>query len=379
MAVLRAPADFVMPHRFLPLLASVAIAFTASAADPTAPTPPAPAKTLFGHLSDGSPIDAYTMTNAHGMSATVITYGAILADLRVPDRSGHAVSVVHVTTFTPENLAHSFPEAGAIIGRYANRIAHGRFTLDGQQYQLSINLKPHHLHGGFRGFDKVLWHAQPLATANGPAVKLTYASSDGEEGYPGDLGVAVVYTLTNSNVLRIDYTATTDKPTIVNLTNHSYFNLAGTGDIKDELLQINADRFTAKDAEGIPTGELQSVRGTPLDFRRPTAIGARAAALSNHWFRYDHNFVLNRNDGLSFAARLYDPQSGRIMEVWTTQPGLQLYTTKLNGELPEDHIGRVCLETQHFPDSIHQPSFPSVVLRPSDVFRSTTEYRFTNK
>ena len=338
-------------------------------------------KTRFGQTADGSEIDAYTLRNPHGLTATVITYGAILADLRVPDRSGKVVSVVHVTTFSPENLAKNFPEAGPIIGRVANRIAFAKFTLDGQEYKLAANLPPHHLHGGVRGFDRMMWHAQPMNTDRGPAVKLTYASPDGEEGYPGNLGVAVIYTLTNDDHLRIDYTATTDKPTIVNLTNHSYFNLAGSGDVRDELLEINADRFTPTDNTGIPTGELKSVRGTPLDFRRPTAIGARSEALSNHWYRYDHNFALNRpsGDGLAFAARLVDPKSGRRMEVWTTQPGLQLYTTKLNGELPDDGIGRVCLETQHFPDAIHHPNFASVVLRPSDVFRSTTEFRFSNK
>jgi aldose 1-epimerase len=345
--------------------------------------PPAPRKaditrSEFGTLPDGTAIEAYTLTNAHGLSAQVITYGAILADLRVPDRNGRFVSVVHRTTFSPENLAQNFPEAGAIIGRVANRIANARFTLEGQSYPLAANLPPHHLHGGVRGFNRVVWHAQPLRPSSGAAVKLAYVSHDGEEGYPGTLGVAVVYTLTDDDRLRIEYTATTDKPTILNLTNHSYFNLAGAGDIRDEVLQINADRFTPTDQTGIPTGELKTVRGTPLDFRRPTPIGTRANELRQHWYRYDHNLVLTRHgDGLEFAARLTDPKSHRQMEVWTTEPGLQLYTSKANGELPADGVGTVCLETQHFPDAIHHANFPPIVLRPGDLFRSTTEFRFT--
>lgn len=357
------------------------LSVVAAATEPANLQTATPTKTIFGHTSDGSEIDAYELRNGHGMTATVLTYGAILADLRVPDRRGHVTSVIHVTTFSLENLAQNFPLSGAIKGRFANRIAYARFTLDGQEYHLTENLPPHHLHGGKHGFDHVLWHAQALATDDGPAVKLTYASADGEEGYPGNLGVAVIYTLTPDDRLRIDYTATTDRPTIVNLTNHSYFNLAGDGDIRDHLLEINADRFTPTDKTGIPTGELKSVRGTPLDFRKPKPIGARAAELSDNWFRYDHNFALNRPDdhSLVLAARLRDPRSGRKMDVWTTQPGLQLYTTKLNGDLPPDHIGRVCLETQHFPDAIHHPNFASVVLRPNDVFRSTTEFRFSNQ
>ncbi len=352
---------------------------------PSVPTrnapPPAISESVFGTLPDGRVIRAYTLTNARGATAKIVTYGATLADLRLPDGHGRFVSVVHPTEFSLENLAHNFPESAPIIGRVANRIAHARFTLDGHEYQLEANLPPHHIHGGRVGLARVIWKAQPLPSSEGPALKLTYASPDGDQGYPGNLGVAVVYTLTDTNRLRIDYTATTDKPTLVNFTCHAYFTLAGEGDIRHQLLEINADRYTPSDATGIPTGELRSVRGTPFDFRRPTAIGARADQLTKQWSRYDNNLVLKRQSehGLEFAARLTDPESGRSMEVWTTEPGLQLYTTKLNGELPDDGIGTVCLETQHFPDAIHHPNFPSIVLRPGDVFRSTTEFRFSMK
>lgn len=361
-------------HVVLALLALCAI----HAAPPADTTPAAHAsfqRSVFGQLPDGEQIDAYTLTNAHGLSATIITYGAIIADLRIPDRHGQLASVIHPTLFSPENLARNFPESAAVIGRVANRIAHGRFTLDGHQYQLTTNAGPDHLHGGSRAFDRVLWHAQPLATAEGAAVKLTFASHDGDEGYPGNLGVAVVYTLTASDALRIDYTATTDQPTPVNLTNHAYFNLAGGGDIRDEVLQLNASRYTAVDARLIPTGGIKSVWWSPLDFRHPTRIGARGRELGpTH--RYDCNYVLNRRGaGLQFAARLSDPKSGRTMEVWTTEPGLQLYTSPLAGDVPRD--GFVCLETQHFPDSVNHPNFPSVILRPGAIFRSTTELRFS--
>jgi aldose 1-epimerase len=338
-------------------------------------------RAVFGRTTEGAEIEAFTLRNRHGASATVITYGAILADLQLPDRHGHVASVIHVTTFSDENLAKGFPQAAAIIGRVANRIANAKFTLDGREYQLAANLPPHHLHGGRRGFDQVLWHAQVIHSKEGdPAVKLTYASANGEEGYPGNLGVAVVYTLTPTDILRIDYTATTDKATPVNLTNHAYFNLAGHGDVRDHVLEINADRFTPLDATAIPTGELKSVRGLPYDFRKPTPVGARAAELSGQWSRYDNNLVLNRKgSGLQFAARLSEPKSGRTVEVWTTEPGFQLYTSKLNGELPPDGAGFVCLETQHFPDSIHHPNFPTTVLQPGDVWRSTTEFRFSAK
>jgi len=336
-------------------------------------------KSLFGTLPDGRAIEAYTLNNGQGATAIVITYGAILADLRMPDAEGKTVSVVHVTTFSPEKLQHNFPEAGPVIGRVANRIAYGRFTLDGHDYHLATNTPPHHLHGGRIGFDHVLW--TPLASRGDhvAAVSLRYRSKDGEEGYPGNLTVTVTYTLTKNNTLRIDYTGTTDQPTVLNLTNHSYFNLAGEGDVTQHVLDIAADQFTPTDATLIPTGELRSVAGTPYDFRAPTPLGAHAADLK--FAHYDINFVLRHGDDkkLSFAARLRDPTSGRRMEVWTTEPGLQLYTTKLNGPLPPDQIGRVCLETQHFPDAIHHANFPSIVLRPGVDFRSTTEYRFSNQ
>lgn len=361
------------------LLVFAFVAASAAADASSGLTPSRVQRETFGEMPDGTTLEAYTLHNAHGYSAKVITYGAILAELNVPEAGGGTIGVVHRTVFSLENLARHFPEAGPVIGRVANRIANARFTLDGHDYTLAANAGPHHIHGGRRGFDKVVWHAQPLPVPNGAAVKLTYASPDGDEGYPGNLGVAVVYTLTDSDRLRIDYTATTDKPTLVNLTNHAYFNLHGSGDIRDHLLEVNADRYTAIDATTVPTGEIDSVRGTPFDFRQPTAVGARAQALAKQ--RYDHNFVLNRRSehDLEFAARLIDPQSGRRMEVWTTEPGIQVYTSKLNGELPADGIGTICLETQHFPDAIHHANFPSIVLRPGDVFRSTTELRFSGR
>jgi aldose 1-epimerase len=333
----------------------------------------------FGRTSEGAPIEAFTLTNDAGGTAKVITFGAILADLRVPDRDGKAVSVIKTATFSPENLARGFPQSGATIGRFANRIAQGKFSIDGVEYTVAKNIGQHHLHGGRKGFDKVLWRAEPVASAKEPAVKLTYLSADGEEGYPGNLSVTVAYTLTAENTLRIDYTATTDKPTAVNLTNHAYFNLRGEGDVLDHVLLLKADRYTAVDGALIPTGELAPVKGTPLDFTLAMELGARGDQLGGGK-RYDHNFVINRGAGsaaLVQAVRVLDPKSGRAMEAWTTEPGVQLYTSPLDGKQPPERAGFYCLETQHYPDSINQPNFPSTVLRPGETFRSTTEYRFS--
>lgn len=335
----------------------------------------------FGYLTDGKPIDSFVLTNDWGSTARIVAYGAILADLQVPDRNGHLESVVHSTKYSLAALAQGFPRSGRIVGRVANRIAFARFTLDGHEYRLTANAPPHHIHGGTRGFDRVLWKGAARPSEEGPSVRLTYTSADGEEGYPGKLEVSVTYTLTNSNRLRIEYLATTDKPTLVNLTSHAYFNLAGRGDVRDHTLELNALRYTPNDATVMPTGEILPVLGTPFDFSEPVKLNTRAPALTAYAFHYDHNFVLNHTTaiGMSFAGRLSEPTMGRVMEVWTTEPGMQVFTSKLNGELPTDGFGFICLETQHFPDAIHHPNFPSIVLRPGETYRSATEYRFNVK
>lgn len=332
--------------------------------------------------------DLYVLTNGNGVEAQITTYGGAVAALKVPDRNGVLADVVLGFDDLAE-YTNSPPYIGTLIGRYANRIAHGRFTLNGVTYQLATNNGVNHLHGGNIGFDKSRWTAKPVTTEHGAAVELTYHSPDGEENYPGNLSVRVTYTLTDDNALRIDYYAESDQDTLVNLTNHSYFNLAGEGrgDILGHLLQINADHFTPVDATAIPTGELREVTGTPFDFRELTAIGARiqdADEQVNRSRGYDHNFVLKGPAGkLRFAAQVVEPVSGRVMEVWTTEPGVQLYTGNyLNGSRagkggrPYDIYAGLCLETQHFPDSPNKPQFPSTVLRKGETYRSTTLYRF---
>ncbi|HUR60294.1 MAG TPA: aldose epimerase family protein [Opitutaceae bacterium] len=360
-----------MRLRFLLLSALITAALAAAE--------PGVQRAVFGQMPDGTSMDVFTLTNGSGATAKVIPFGAILADLRMPDRQGKFVSVVREITPTPENFQRGFPQAGAVMGRVTNRIAQGRFTLDGREVNVTINARPHHIHGGAKGFGKVMWQATPLAATKDPAVRLTYVSAAGEEGYPGKLTATVRYTLTETNTLRIEYSATTDAPTPVNLTNHAYFNLAGGGDVIEQELTINADRITASDALLIPTGEFSWVEGTPLDFRKPAKLGARAAQLGARRI-YDHNFVLNRKGGdaaLMLAARASDSASGRVMETWTTEPALQLYTSDLGGELPPGRAGFFCLETQHHPDSVNHAHFPSTILRPGETYRSTTEFRFS--
>ncbi len=346
-------------------------------------------KSSFGRTKDGEPVDLYVQTNASGMEVAITNYGGAVVSVKVPDRSGKFADVV-LGFDNLEGYLGNEPYFGALVGRYANRIANGRFTLDGHEYHLAQNEGKNSLHGGLKGFDKRVWRAKD-ASANGvAAIQMNYLSEDGEEGYPGNLSVTVTYTLTAKNELKIDYRATTDKPTVLNLTNHSYFNLAGEGhgDILAHVVTINADRFTPVDATLIPTGELQSVAGTPLDFRSPAAIGTRIDA-DNEQIKlghgYDHNFVLNRTGGgLVLAARVVEPSSGRVLEVLTTQPGLQFYTGNfLNGTV-HGKGGKVygrrsafCLETQRFPDSPNKAQFPTVVLRPGRRFASTTVYRFS--
>ena len=340
----------------------------------------------FGRMPDGAAVDLFTLKNAGGIEIRAMAYGGIITSLRVPDRSGRFDDVVLGFDRLDDYLKHH-PFFGAIIGRYGNRIAKGQFTLDGRPYKLATNNGPNHLHGGNKGFDRVLWNAAAVPGKN--AVTFTRTSPDGEEGYPGNLRVQVTYTLTDKNELIVDYRATTDQPTVVNLTQHSYFNLAGqgSGDILGHTLMLNADRYTPVDTTLIPTGERALVAGTPFDFRRPTAIGVRIdqpdPQLKNG-LGYDHNWVLNRSGGgLQLAARVIEPKSGRMMEIRTTEPGIQFYSGnfldgKLTGKNKAQYKHRTgfCLETQHFPDSPNHPSFPSTTLRPGSEYRTTTVFTF---
>jgi aldose 1-epimerase len=344
-------------------------------------------KQPFGKTADGTPVDLYTLTNSKGVRVAITNYGGIVVSLFTPDRNGDLGDIV-LGFERLEDYLKGHPYFGAIIGRYGNRIAKGRFTLDGVEYKLAQNNGENHLHGGLVGFDKKVWKARDFVDAEGQHLELRYTSPDGEEGYPGNLDVTVTYSLNEQNQLRIDYVATTDKPTVVNLTNHSYFNLAGEGDILGHLLRLNADYFTPVDAGLIPTGELRPVKGTPFDFTEPTPIGARIEQ-DDEQLRYgrgyDHNFVLRGGGGsLAEAAEVYEPKTGRVLRVLTTEPGVQFYTGNfLDGTL-RGKYGRVyhrrtgfCLETQHFPDSPNKPHFPSTVLRPGQTYRSTTIYEFS--
>jgi aldose 1-epimerase len=353
----------------------------------TAEARPQIQKEAYGKTAEQEAVELYTLTNAKGASVKILTYGGIVTSLKVPDRNGKLGDVV-LGFDDLESYLKSNPFFGALVGRYGNRIAKGKFTLNGKEYTLARNNDPNHLHGGIKGFDKVVWKAKEIAGKNGPGLVLTYVSKDGEEGYPGRLAVTVVYTLTNNNELNIAYTATTDKPTVVNLTHHSYFNLAGEGDILKHELMIAADRFTPVDATLIPTGELRSVKGTPMDFTKPFAIGARIEQADEQLKfgrGYDHNWVLNASKGaMALAARVYEPVSGRVMEVHTTEPGMQFYTGNFlnskgkGGQLYQARYG-FCLETQHFPDSPNQPKFPSTTLKPGQKYQTTTSYRFSAK
>lgn len=346
-------------------------------------------KESFGKTAAGQAVDLYTLTNRRGAEIKITNYGGIVTSFKVPDRTGKLDDVV-LGFDNLEAYLKGHPYFGAIIGRYGNRIAKGRFTLNGVEYKLAVNNGENHLHGGLVGFDKVVWQAKSRKVAGGSALELSYISKDGEEGYPGSLSVKVIYTLTNANELKIDYSATTDKDTVINLTHHSYFNLAGqgNGDILKHSLMINASRFTPTDAGSIPTGELRNVRGTPFDFTHSTAIGARINQdyeQLNFGKGYDHNFVLNGKMGvLRKVAIVTEPTSGRVMEVWTTEPGIQFYTgnfldgtlTGIDGKVYQQRYG-FCLETQHYPDSPNQTRFPTTVLRKGGRYRSSTIYRFS--
>ena len=343
----------------------------------------------FGTTKEGKKITLYTLTNSHHMEVRAMNYGAIIVSLRVPDRKGQVADIV-LGHDTLEGYFDNSPHLGGLVGRYANRIANGSFTLDGVKYSLPKNNGPNTLHGGIKGFDQAVWQGTRLKGKTG--VAFSYLSPDGEEGFPGNLKVKVTYSLTEANELVIHYEATTDKPTVLNLSQHSYFNLAGegTGDILNHEAMINADRFTPVDSTMIPTGELRPVKGTPLDFTTQTKVGAR---IDDNYEQlvlgkgYDHNFVINRKAaGLVFTARAYEPASGRVMEISTDQPGVQFYSgnfldgtiTGKQGHVYKQRYG-LCFETQHFPDSPNHAEFPSTVLRPGQTFHSRTIWKFSAK
>jgi len=361
---------------------------------PTGATPQhgSTTKKPFGKTPDGQPVDLFVLTNKGGAEASITNYGGAVVSLKVPDRNGKLVDVV-LGYDTLDGYVNDKAYLGAIVGRYGNRIAHAQFVLDGKTYALAKNNGDNSLHGGIKGFNKAVWTAKTFSAKDGQSVELSYLSKDGEEGFPGNLKVTVTYTLTDANALRIEYSATTDKKTVVNLTNHSYFNLAGqgSGDILGHLLTIEADQFTPVDSGLIPTGELRDVMGTPFDFRKPTAIGARINQDDEQLKLgggYDHNFVLRMpmDRGEYLAARVLEPASGRVLEVWTTEPGVQFYTGNfLDGKTPgkAGHTypkrSAFCLETQHFPDSPNQPKFPSVVLNPGERYHTITTYKFSTE
>ena len=348
-------------------------------------------KAAYGQLPDGHTADLFTLRNANGMTAKITNYGGILTELIVPDKDGKMEDV----TLGRDSLAsyvENNPFFGALVGRYGNRIAKGRFTLDGKEYSLFINNMGNALHGGKKGFDKVLWTATPV-DGDEPALKLQYTAKDMEEGFPGNLAVTVTYTLQKDNALKIDYEATTDKPTVLNLTNHTYFNLTGGAkrDVMEHVLTLNADSLVAVDKTLIPTGKLIPVAGTPFDFTKPTAIGTRINDSTDTQIKYgggyDHAWVLNGGKSeMKQTATVYEPTSGRVMDVKTTEPAVQFYTGNfLNGKVtgregfPYQKRYAFCLETEHYPDSPNQPSFPTTTLRPGETYKTTTIYTFSTR
>jgi aldose 1-epimerase len=345
-------------------------------------------KAPFGKTKAGQSVDLYTLNNANGLTAKVITYGAIIYSLEAPDKDGHFANLTANCASLADYEDRS-PCFGALIGRYANRIAKGKFTLDGRQYSLPLNGGANHIHGGPRGFDKQVWKAEPIQSADFVGLKLTYTSNDGENGYPGTLNCTVTYELNNRNEWKMEYTATTDKATPVNISNHAYWNLAGvySGKVLDQVLSVNADKYLLADETLIPTGQIMPVEGTPLDFRKPHPIGERINQIKEKQFNagYDHCLVLNHKspDDLTFAAKLKDPKSRRSMEVFTTEPGVQIFTANFGPGAfagPEGYsyprnLG-LCLECQHYPDSPNQPGFPSTILRPGRTYHAVTIHKF---
>ena len=374
----------MIPRILSVLVASGLSVAEARATDTLAPAkPPAIVQSAFGRMPDGTQVDEFTLTNDHGLACKVITYGAAIIEMDLPDREGKFANVVLGCGTLKEYLKPA-PYFGAVIGRVSNRIAKGHFTLDGKTYALTTNRGVDHAHGGFVGFDKVLWAAKPIATPDGPAVEFHYFSKDGEEGYPGNLDVTITYLLSNRNLFQIDYVAKTDKPTLVNLTNHTYWNLAGHGDVLGHVLMLNASHYTPVDDGHVPTGEIASVAGTPLDFTRPKPIGRNLAELTGQPRGYDYNFVIDHSGRTpTLAARAFDPKTGRAMEIYTNQPGIQFYSGNFldgtivgrEGEAYQQY-GGFCLETQHFADAVHHPNFPSIVLRPGETYHTTTIYQF---
>ena len=340
-------------------------------------------KTLFGRIA-GRRVDLFTLANGRGMAVKITNYGVTITELHVPDRRGRSGNVVLGFDNLKLYLANCF-YFGGVIGRVTGRIARGRFQLDGKKYRLAVNNGPNHLHGGMAGFDQAVWAAEILP-GSPAAVKFTHTSHHGDQGYPGNLAVTVVMALTDAGELRIDYSATTDRATPVNLTNHSYFNLAGDGNVLGHELKMAARQYTPLDDHAIPTGKIAPVAGTPLDFTHRQPIGSRFSELAGKPIGYDHNLVLNKGGKLARCAGVYEPATGRVMEVFTTQPGLQFYTGNyLDGTLCghggiyyTQHAG-FCLETQHFPDSVNQPEFPSTILRPGGTYRHTTIYKFSTR
>jgi len=371
--------------QLIPLIALLATAPMIQAVEPSITCK------SFGTTAGGEKASLYTLINANGASASISNYGGTVTSLMMPDRNGKMGDVVLGFNKLADYEKKS-PYFGCLVGRYGNRIAKGEFTLDGKTYHLPINNNGQSLHGGLKGFDKVVWNATPLETKQGPSLKLTYVSKDGEEGYPGKLSVTATYTLTNKNELKLVYSAKTDKPTVVNLTHHSYFNLAGqgNGDILGHVVTIHANKFTPVDKVLIPSGKLASVKGTPFDFRKPTSIGARIQEKDEQLKNgkgYDHNWVADKWPGhLGLIAKIEEPKSGRVLEVISTEPGVQFYSGNfLDGTLTGKG-GKVynfrngfCFEPQHFPDSPNHKNFPSTVLRPGQTYKNTIIYRFSSE
>ncbi|WP_040547305.1 aldose epimerase family protein [Pedosphaera parvula] len=365
-------------------LVSVVLAVSQSSATEQNGTTLRIEKSHFGTMPDGSEVSLYTLKNSKGITCKITDYGGIITEMDVPDRAGNVADVV-LGYDDFERYQKNGPYFGAIVGRVANRVAGARFTLDGKTYNLANNDGTNQLHGGIKGFDKKLWKAEASSTKDAAVLKLSYTSPDGEENYPGNLSTVITYTLNNKNELRVDYRATTDKATPVNLSNHSYWNLLGSNSVLDHVLTLNADKYTPTGKTLIPTGEMAPVKDTPLDFTTPHTIGSGLSELSKKGRGYDNNFVLNSGGKkLAMAAKVYEPVTGRVMEVWTDQPGIQFYTPNFGEALQKTRSGPAfkgncafCLETENFPDAVNHTNFPNSILRPDQTYKQTTIYHFS--